>query len=146
MLEEKIEVQDHKIKKLQALITEEGMFSQIIHCCPYPIAVFVPDGRLVMKNEAFLAHADTGTLATGSDTLGIPALYFARSPSFFRAAKQVFSGKTFFLEYPDDPASVFCGMQENERGSPAERFGKAIMFPVTDGDGKVTQGVLVLVH
>lgn len=142
MLEEKIEVQDHKIKKLQALITEEDMFSQIVDCCPYPIAVFTPNGRLATQNQAFAAQTNTGASKAEDAMPGILTCGFLHNQSFIRAIKKVFSGKTFFLESLDNPASA----SSSTEGRPAERFGKAIVFPVTDDDENVTHGVLVLIH
>ena len=53
MLEKKTEIHGRMIKKLQMLIANEGLFSQIIDYFPYPIAIFSPQYTLVMVNKAF---------------------------------------------------------------------------------------------
>ena len=50
MLDEKTETQVHMIKKFQMLITNDGIYSQIIDLFPYPIAIFTPQFTLAMVN------------------------------------------------------------------------------------------------
>lgn len=39
---------------LQAIVSNQDLFTKLIECLPYPVQVYAPDGTLVMVNPAFL--------------------------------------------------------------------------------------------
>ncbi len=141
MLEEKVAFQDHMIKKFQMLTSNEGLFHQIIDYCPYPIAVFTQQGTLVAANNALIKETKIKykDLAEGKCNI-----YERNSDNFqlVNAARQVFTGKTFFLENLKNPLAIFS---ETKRGSesPSKNFERAIVFSISDDDGKITHGVVV---
>lgn len=140
-LEKKVEIQDHMIKRFQMLTSNEGLFSQIIDYCPYPIAVFTKQGNLITANHALLKE---GAIKLKDLEAGKCNIFMHNSGNIqlINAAKQVFTGKTFLLEGLKDPLSLFTGTSM-EDGSPIKNYEKAIIFPVLADDGKVTHGVVV---
>ena len=59
MLVKRTEIQGHMIRKLQLLIANEGLFSQVIDLFPYPLVIFTPQYTLTMTNKAFDAEIKT---------------------------------------------------------------------------------------
>lgn len=141
MLEEKVEIQDHLIKRFQMLTSNEGLFSQIIDYCPYPIAVFTQQGALITANNVLFKEAKIKCKDLEEGKCNI-FKHNSGNIQLINAVKQVFTGKTFLLESLKNPLSIFSGTKrENEL--PSKNFEKAIVFPIFAHDGKVTHGVVV---
>jgi hypothetical protein len=139
MLEEKTAAQGHMIKKFQALLENEGLFSQIIDLFPYPIAIFTSQLVLVMVNKAF--SAVTKNILGSPEKGDIHILqYTIEDAQLAQSVTRVFSGETFILENVKKPFSMFMGIeqQNNIRG-----FVKVAIFPVLADNARVTHGVIV---
>jgi hypothetical protein len=54
----------------------------------------------------------------------------------------VFAGDTFFLEDLKNPFSMFSEITQQSAAEPG-RFSRAVIFPVTADDAKITHGVIV---
>lgn len=141
MLEEKTETQDRMIKKFQMLITNDSLFSQIIDFFPYPIVIFTPQYTLSMVNKVFAEETKTRFTDLGKGDVRI-LQYKINDMQLAAAVMKVFDGKTFFLEDLKNPFSMFSGITCQSVPQP-DRFSKAIVFPVTADDVKVTHGVIV---
>jgi len=140
-LGKKVELHDHMIKRFQTLTSNEGLFSQIIDYCPYPIAVFTPQGTLIMANHALFKEAklESKDLEAGKCNV------FRQNSSniqLHNAVKQIFTGKTFLLEGLEEPLSIFSGAKRDNKMS-SENFDKAIVFPIFNDDGEISHGVIV---
>lgn len=139
MLEERTETQGQMIRKFQTLITNEGLFSQIVDFFPYPIAIFTPQHTLALVNKAFDAETETRFINLEKDAARIHQ-YKINDGQLAAAVEQVFKGDTFFLDDLKNPFSMFQGITGPSRLS--DRFQKAVIFPVPTDD-KITHGVIV---
>lgn len=141
MLEEKTETQGQMIKKLQMIIANEGLFSQIIDFFPYPIAIFTPQYTLAMVNKAFESEIESRFMSREKEAVRI-LQYKIDDTQLAVAVSHVFSGKTFFLEGVKNAFSMFSAVTQ-EGASQLDRFNKVIIFPVPGDDAKITHGVIV---
>jgi hypothetical protein len=141
ILEERTKTQGHMIRKLQMLIANEGLFSQIIDFFPYPIAIFTPQYTVAMVNKAFAAETKTQFLNLEKGSAHI-LQYRIEDMRLTAAVKQVFKGNTFFLEDVKNPFSMFAGIAQQSVIQP-DSFHKAIIFPVLAYDAEITHGVIV---
>ena len=135
------EVQGQMIRKLQLLLANDGLFSQIINFFPYPIAIFTPQFTLVMTNRAF----EEETKALGINQEIAVVQIFQHKIDDMRLATaitQVFTGDTFFLEDLKNPFSMFSGTMQQCVPQP-DRCQKAIIFPIPAGDAEISHGVIV---
>ena len=140
-LEEKVQYHDQMIRRFQMLTANEGLFSQIIDFCPYPIAVFTPQGILETVNNAFAA--ETGAIP---DDLGAGRLNIYRCISddiaLTSAIRLAFAGETCFLDDLKNPLIRFSE-GKRKKNSTTKDYRKAIVFPIPAEDGLVTHGVAV---
>ncbi|MGE5544768.1 MAG: hypothetical protein ACM3UW_07335 [Bacillota bacterium] len=141
MLEEKTEIQGHLIRKFQMLITNEGLFSQIIDFFPYPIAIFTPQYTLAIVNQAFAAEAKTQFMNLEKGTVRI-LQHKITDIRLAAAVRGVFAGDTFFLENINNPFSMFAGIMQQSTAEP-DRFNRVVVFPVPAYDAAITHGVIV---
>ena len=142
MLEKRTETQGHMIKKFQMLIENEGLFSQIIDFFPYPLAIFTPQYTLAMTNIAFAAETKTRVMYPEKGAVRI-LQHKINDMQLAAAVTGVFAGDTFFLENLKNPFSMFSGITR-QSAPESDRFNKAVIFPVTADDAKITHGVIVL--
>lgn len=140
-LEERTEIQGQMIRKLQLLIKNEGLFSQIIDFFPYPMAIFTPDYKLTMVNKAFEAETKVPVknLKKGA---GCILQHKINDMQMAAALIGVFAGDTFLLEDLKNPFSMFSGITQQSATFP-DRFHKAVIFPVPADDARITHGVIV---
>ncbi|MDD2497873.1 MAG: hypothetical protein PHY90_07075 [Desulfitobacteriaceae bacterium] len=136
-----MQYQDQMIQRFQMLTANEGLFSQIIYFCPYPIAVFTPQGILETVNNAFAAKTGANQEDLKAGRLNI---YHCISDdiALMRAIRQAFAGETCFL---DDLKNPLIGFPERKRkkDSPSKNYHKAIVFPIPAEDGLAMHGVAV---
>ena len=140
MLEERTETQGQMIKKFQTLITNEGLFSQVIDFFPYPIAVFTQDYTLTLVNRAFEAETKMPFVNAEKESFSILP-YKIDNTQLATAITRVFNGDTFYLENLKNPFAMFSGIKESEPRS--ERFLKAVIFPIPADNSRITHGVIV---
>ena len=139
--EERTEAQDHMIRKLQMLIANEGLFSQIIDFFPYPIAIFTKQYIVVMVNKAFAAETKLRFMNPEKGVLRI-LQYKIKDTQLAVAVVKVFDGDTFFFEGLSNPFSMFSGISQ-QSASQLNRYARAVIFPVSDDNAEVTHGVIV---
>ena len=140
-LEEKVQYHDQMIRRFQMLTANEGLFSQIIDFCPYPIAVFTPQGILETVNNAFAA--ETGAIP---DDLGAGRLNIYRCISddiaLTSAIRLAIAGETCFLDDLENPLISFSE-GKRKKNSTTKDYRKAIVFPIPAEDGLVMHSVAV---
>lgn len=141
-LEEKVETQEHMIQKLQMLITNEGLFTQVIHFFPYPIALFSEDGILKMANQAFLTETNRNPSDVSEGRINMLARLTNENYEILEAVHEIFSGETKLLNGLSDPLSMF--VKDNDGTYPAN-YGSAIFFPLIDGEGQIAYGVAMFI-
>jgi hypothetical protein len=141
MLEERTETQGQMIKRFQTLIENEGLFSQIIDFLPYPLAIFTPQYTLAMTNKAFTAETKTRVMYPEKGAARI-LQHKINDMRLAAAITGVFAGDTFFLEDLKNPFSMFSEITQQSAAEPG-RFSRAVIFPVTADDAKITHGVIV---
>jgi hypothetical protein len=141
MLEEKTEIQGHMIRKFQLLIENEGLFSQIIDFFPYPIAIFTSEYNLTLVNTAFEEETKTPVMAPEKGAVRI-LQYKIDDMRLAAAVRKVFAGDTFFLEDLKHPFFMFSGIAPSSEPQ-LDCFHKAVIFPVSADNAKVTHGVIV---
>jgi hypothetical protein len=140
-LEEKVQYHDQMIRRLQMLTANEGLFSQIIDFCPYPIAVFMSQGILETVNNAF-------TTETGANPEDLRAgrlnIYHCISDhiELTSAIRRAFTGETCFLNDLKNPLIRFSE-GKRKKDSTTKDYRKAIVFPIPAEDGLVMHSVAV---
>ena len=141
MLEEKTETQGQMIRKLQMIIANEGLFSQIIDFFPYPIAIFAPQYTLAMVNKAFESEIKSRFMSREKEAVRI-LQYMIDDTQLAVAVSHVFSGKTFFLEGVKNAFSMFSAVTQ-QGASQLDHLSKVLVFPVPGDGDKITHGVIV---
>ena len=141
ILEERIQVQGEMVKDYKLLLTNEGLFSQIIDLFPYPIAIFTPQYTVVTANKAFVA--ETKELAESPEKeVDCILKYRIDDTQLASAITRVFSGDTFYLEGLENPFSMFPGIAKRS-ASASGYYSRAVVFPVPADDDEITHGVIV---
>ncbi|MGI6452105.1 MAG: hypothetical protein ACOX0E_01290 [Syntrophomonadaceae bacterium] len=140
MVEEKTEIHGHMVRKFQMLIKNDGLFSQIVDCFPYPIAIFTAQYKLTLVNQAFAAEIKIRFKNSEKTSLRI-LQYKIDDTQLAAALVKVFAGNTSFLEGLRNPLSMFSGITQH-KVLPSDRFRKAVIFPVPS-DAEITHGVIV---
>ncbi|MDD4160465.1 MAG: hypothetical protein PHO18_05910 [Synergistaceae bacterium] len=140
MLEEKTETQGQMIRKLQMIIANEGLFSQIIDFFPYPIAIFTPQYTLAMVNKAFDSEIESRFISQEKEAVRI-LQYKIDDTQLAVAISRVFSGKTFFLEGVKNAFSMFSAVTQQST-SQLDHLSKILVFPVPGDDAEITHGVI----
>jgi len=135
------ETQAHMIKKIQSLITNEGLYSQIIDLFPYPIAIYTDNYKLSMTNRAFSSETKTHVEYPGKGNVHILLLRID-DMQLAAAVKGVFAGKTYFLEGIRNPFSMFSGITQQNMPEP-DRFTRIVIFPVPANDDTISHGVIL---
>ena len=141
MLEKRTETQGHMIRKIQTLIENEGLFSQIINFFPYPLAIFTPQYTVVMVNKALAEDTKTRVMYPEKGAARI-LQHKINDMRLAAAITGVFAGNTFFLEDLKNPFSMFSGITQQRAAEP-DRFNRSVIFPVPADDAKITHGVIV---
>ena len=140
-LEEKVQYHDQMIRRFQMIIANESLFSKIIDFCPYPIAIFTPQGILETVNDAFAAETGVNPEDLRAGRMNI---YHCISDNIAltNAIKQAFAGKTCFL---DDLQNTLESFSEQKRklDFPSKHYHKVIVFPIPDEDSLAMHGVAV---
>lgn len=141
MLDENTESQGHMIKKIQTLISNEGLYSQIIDFFPYPLAIFTANYKLAVTNKAFASVTKTCVMYPEKGTMRI---LLRRIDEMQQAAaiKGVFTGNTYFLEGLKNPFSMFSGIKQQNIPEP-DRFTRIVAFPVPADDNTISHGVIL---
>lgn len=143
MIENGTDAQDQMIKKLQLLLVNDGVFSQIIDFFPYPIAIFTSHYVLIITNRAFDAEVNVSGKQQENAVVQI-LKHKIDDMRLATAITRVFAGDTFFLEDLKNPFSMFSGNVQKSIPQP-DRFHKAIIFPVPADDAEITHGVIVFI-
>lgn len=144
-IEEKLAAQDQMIKRFQTLIANGDLLAQIIDYFPYPIAVFLPNGRLRMVNHTLLAAAN---LCDGEGIVGKYNVFSHSSHpenEISAAIKRALAGETVFLSDRESPLMIL-GKTGQTTGSGLTGRQEAIVFPVTDNNGAISHAVVVLIN
>lgn len=140
-LEKKVKYHDQMIRRFQMLTANEGLFSQIIDFCPYPIAVFTLQGILETVNDAFAVETGSNLEDLGAGRLNI---YHCISDNIAltSAIRQAFTGEICFLDNLKYPLFRFSE-QKRKKNSASKNYSKAIVFPIPAEDGLVMHSVAV---
>ena len=137
-LGEKVETQDRMIQKFQMLVRNEGLFTQVIHYFPYPIALFTEDGKLKMANQAFFDETKRDPIEVSEGKINILTRLTTENYEILETIHEVFSGETKLLKNLVDPLSMFV---KDNGDIPPANYGSAIFFPLVEGDGQIAYGV-----
>ena len=140
-LEEKVQYHDRMIRRFQMLTANEGLFSQIIDFCPYPIAVFTLQGILETVNNSFVAETGANPDNLKAGKLNIYN-YISDNIELTIAIRQAFAGETCFLDDLKYPLFRFSE-QKTKKDSTLKNYRKAIVFPISAEDGLVMHSVAV---
>ncbi|NLM43215.1 MAG: hypothetical protein GX201_04265 [Clostridiales bacterium] len=114
---------------------------QLIDFFPYPIAIFTKQYTLVKVNRAFSTEAKLRFKNQEKSTMRI-LQYKIKDTQLAVAVVKVFDGNTFFLEGLNNPFSMFSGFSQQIE-SQLDRFDRAVIFPVSKDNSKITHGVIV---
>lgn len=140
-LKEKVQYQDQMIRRFQMLTANEGLFSQIIDFCPYPIAVFTSQGILEAVSNAFAAETGANPEDLEAGRLNIYNC-ISDDIALTSAIRQAFAGETCFLDDLKYPLFRFSE-QKRKKNSALKSYRKAIVFPIPAEDGLVMHSVAV---
>lgn len=140
-LEEKVQYHDQMIRRFQVLTANEGLFSQIIDFCPYPIAIFTPHGILEMFNNAFAAATGANPEDLGAGRLNIYRC-ISDDIALTSAIRLAFVGETCFLDDLKNPLISFSE-GKRKKDSTTKNYRKAIVFPIPAEDGLVMHSAAV---
>ncbi|MFA5749234.1 MAG: hypothetical protein WC927_03945 [Bacilli bacterium] len=141
MLEKKTEKQGKMIKKFQKLISNEGLFSQIIDFFPYPIIIYTLHYTVFLTNRAFVTEINEHFIKTEKGALQIQQ-YKITDIQLAASLTKVFEGKTFYLEGIKNPFSMFSGITKKSN-TDVSHFNRVLIFPVPEKDDSITHGVLM---
>ena len=141
MLEERTATQGQMIKRFQMLMANEGLIIQIIDFFPYPMAIFTSQYSLVMVNKAFTKETKMQFMNLENGCVRV-LKHKIDDAQLIAAVTRVFTGEISFLEDLKNPFSMFSAISENSAPQP-DRFNKAVIFPVTAVEAKITHGVIV---
>jgi hypothetical protein len=136
----KIAKQDQMIQKFQMLIKNEGLFTQVIHFFPYPIALFTEDGKLKMANQAFFTETKRNPTDVSEGKLNIIDRLTTENYEILEAVHDIFSGEMKLLDNLVQPLSMF--VKDDDDVYPTN-YGNAIFFPLIDGDEQIAYGVVM---
>ena len=126
---------------LHQFIPDNGLYSRIIDCLPYPVIVFSPDHTLVMANRVFTEVA--GLYPADLEKGNIRILrYRIRDLKLACAVRRVFDGTPILLEDIMQPFDMFSGIRR-DRGKQMGDYSKAGIFRVPDGDGKTGHAAIM---
>lgn len=140
-LEEKVQYHNQMIRRFQMLTANEGLFSQIIDFCPYPIAVFTPHGILETINNAFAAETGASQEDLGAGRLNIYN-WISDNIVLTSAIRKAFAGETCFLDGLKNPLIGFSE-RKRKKDPQSKNYQKAIVFPIPTEDGIVMHCVAV---
>ena len=140
MLEKRTETQGQMIKKFQMLIANEGLYSKVIDLFPYPIAIYTPQYKLILTNKAFTSLIEEQSIDMEKKTTRI-LRHKINDIQLASAVKEVFDGRTYFLENLDSPFSMFSEIIK-EDAVKSDHFNKVVIFPLTTDDSKISHGVI----
>ncbi len=142
-IEKELDMQDQKIKEFQRLSAYGDLIVQIIEYFPYPIAVFLTDGLLKIVNRMLLTAAN---LSGSKDIVGKynifsnPACMETGIP---KAIKRALTGETVYLFDLKFPLKSLTGQTT---GGDIQGLYDAVIFPITDHNGKTSHAVAVLIN
>jgi len=128
-LEKETETHREMIKKLQAHIAEEGIYSMLVDSFPYPIAIYDQEYTVTVVNKAFDIENNMQLQNT------------EQKSDMARAVTQVFSGKHSLLEDVGNPFSIF-GLKA-PKDEAQRKYNKVVVFPIADDTGAITHGVIM---
>lgn len=124
------------------LLSNDGLFSQIINSFPYPVAIFSPQYTLTLVNKAF--EETVKALAENPEKKIDRILkYKIDDAQLIEAITRVFSGDTFYLEGLEKPFSMFQGVSKRS-ASASGSYSRAVIFPIPSDGDEITHGVIVL--
>lgn len=137
-------VQDMVVRQFQALILEEGLFSQTIREFIYPMAVFRQDGTILFVNNALIE--ETGLYIPESSIKKHNILNRITDSNFqiLDAVEDVFSEKTSFLMNLFDPLAMFI-RESSSKQADCSKYQSAIFFPIAEDEGQITHGAVIFI-
>jgi len=119
----------------------DRLFCQIIDFFPYPIAIFTPQYNITLVNRAFETEIRRYALDPVNEAIRI-LLYKITDMQLATGVTRVFAGDTFFLEDLKNPFAMFSGITKQSATQP-DRFHKAVIFPLSADNKRITHGVIV---
>ena len=140
ILDERTQTQGHIVKKFNSLISNEGLFSQIVDLLPYPMVVYTQSYQLILASRAFLEAINSE--AESFNNIAFLNWYKATDIQLVEASRKVFTGKSTHLQNLKDPFSLFVGTKV-KKDMQTKLFQSAVVFPILDDKNEVTHGVIV---
>ncbi len=140
-IEERVEAQERFIRRFQMLIQNDGLFSQVLHNLPLPVAIFDRDGVLCTANNALTQEAGIAPGDITSGKLSFLDRVTDENDTVLDAVEDVFTGKTIVLRRLRSPLAMFC---RDDSRAVSDAYQSAVFFPVTGSDGSVALGAVVL--
>lgn len=140
-MKENDNAQQFFISRLRLLTENAGIFSDVFDSLPFPMALFKKGGELVMANRALIDK----TGVTADDMSGGKMNLFSRMTdenfSVLEATEDTFLGKTTLLRRLVCPLMMFCC---DESRTVSNAYKSAVFFPVTNAQGQITTGAVML--
>lgn len=137
-LDEKVRRQDRLIRRFQMYSKNEGLFSDIVDSCPYPIAVFNASGVLEKINQAFTLQTGVKSQDIESGKLSIYSCFIGEN-EFCDAIRQALKGQTQLVEELKSPP---C--KPPEETPPFDKhYNRATVFPIPSECGEIFHGVAI---
>lgn len=136
-LDEKVRRQDRLIRRFQMYSKNEGLFSDIVDSCPYPIAVFNASGVLEKINQAFTLQTGVKSQDIEPGKLSIYSCFIGEN-EFCDAIRRALKGQTQLVEVKSPP----CKPPE-ETPPFAKHDNRATVFPIPSESGEISHGVAI---
>ena len=118
--------------------------AQVVDSLPYPVAVFTAQYELTLMNKAFMQEIQARSGGPRQETIRI----LPKKIDDLRLAlalRQLFMGKSSFVDTFEDPFSIFSCFKGTEVHN-REYFHKVALFPIPGKDGEVNHGVIVFLR
>ena len=137
-------VQDMVVRRFQALIQEEGLFSQTIREFIYPMAVFRQDGTILFVSNTLTEETGLYIVESSAKKYNILDRITDSNYQILDAAEDVFSGKTSFLMNLFDPLAMFI-VESSSKKADCSKYQSAIFFPIAEDGGQITHGAVIFI-
>ncbi len=140
-IKETVEVQQLFISRLQMLMENNSLLSNVFDSLPFPIAIFRQNGALCMANRVLMEEAGINSYEISAGKINLLNRITNENYSVLEAAEDTFAGRTTLLKKLASPLALFCRIEGQVSSN---EYKSAIFFPVSDNTGPIKTGAVML--
>lgn len=140
-MEKKLAAKEQFIKRFQTLAQTEEEPLSLLNLFACPVAMFKPGGYLHRVNHALMENTDLRESDLSDRNISFLDRITSENFAMLEAAEGVFYGKTALLSRLSNPLALFC---KNWSYPTRDIYHSALFFPLTDDEGHISCGVVML--